>query len=212
MLQNGQKVRAVVRSPEKYADKFPKNPRLTVAKGDVTDPASVEEVIQGAQGAIFAASAATFWAPAAVDFQGVKNVAQAVAQDQRVVLVSSALVTPKNRFNPIRIILNNIKWCLMDYKFKGECALRESGKSFTIVRPGQLTNKAAGQHKLVTGQGDNMKPGAVARADVAAVCVAALTTKAADKITFELSTNKSEAAPAGQTSEIFDDLKQGLYQ
>lgn len=64
----------------------------------------------------------------------------------------------------------------------------------------------------VTGQGDNMKPGAVARADVAAVCVAALTTKAADKITFELSTNKSEAAPAGQTSEIFDDLKQGIYQ
>ena len=34
----------------------------------------------------------------------------------------------------------------------GECALRDSGKSFTIVRPGQLTNEAAGQHKLITGQ------------------------------------------------------------
>lgn len=36
MLQNGQKVRAVVRCPEKYADKFPKNPSLTVAKGGAT--------------------------------------------------------------------------------------------------------------------------------------------------------------------------------
>ena len=34
----------------------------------------------------------------------------------------------------------------------GECALRDSGKSFTIVRPGQLVNEAAGQHKLITGQ------------------------------------------------------------
>ena len=33
-----------------------------------------------------------------------------------VVLVSSALVTPKNRFSPIRLILNNIRWGLMDAK------------------------------------------------------------------------------------------------
>ncbi len=33
LLKNGHTVRAVVRSPEKYADKFPKDPRLTVAKG-----------------------------------------------------------------------------------------------------------------------------------------------------------------------------------
>ncbi len=34
----------------------------------------------------------------------------------------------------------------------GECALRDSGKSFTIVRPGHLVNEAGGQHKLVTGK------------------------------------------------------------
>ena len=83
--------------------------------------------------------------------QGVKNVAEAAEQDQHIVLVSSALVTPKNRsahvhtsvprcralckvpippiqsvlshmwcrFSPIRVILNNVKWSLMDNKYKG---------------------------------------------------------------------------------------------
>lgn len=36
LLQKGNSVRAVVRSPEKYKDKFPKNPLLTVAKGGAT--------------------------------------------------------------------------------------------------------------------------------------------------------------------------------
>lgn len=35
LLEKGNSVRAVVRSPEKYKDKFPKNPLLTVAKGGV---------------------------------------------------------------------------------------------------------------------------------------------------------------------------------
>jgi hypothetical protein len=49
--------------------------------------------------------------------QGVKNVAQiAKERGQHVVMVSSALVTPKNRFNPIRLLLNNIRWGLMDAK------------------------------------------------------------------------------------------------
>ncbi len=56
-----------------------------------------------------------------------------------------------------------------------------------------------------------MKPGAVSRADVAAVCVSALTIKAADKVTFELSTNKSEPS-AIPLSDIFNDLKQGVYE
>lgn len=64
---------------------------------------------------------------------------------------------------------------------------------------------------LVTGQGDNMKPGSVSRADVAAVMVAALTTDAADKITFELSSDKSEK-PSGPPSNIFTGLKQGIFE
>ena len=35
LIEKGNSVRAVVRSPGKYKDKFPKNPLLTVAKGGV---------------------------------------------------------------------------------------------------------------------------------------------------------------------------------
>ncbi|DBA85082.1 hypothetical protein WJX79_008042 [Trebouxia sp. C0005] len=212
MLSKGQRVRAVVRSPQKYADKFPKDPKLTIAQGDVTNLESVREVIKGAKGVIFAASGTTFWSAASVDFQGAKNVADAATQEQRVVLVSSALVSPKNRLNPIRIILNNFRWSLMDNKFKGECALRDSGKSFTVVRPGHLVNEPSGQHRLITGQGDGKLPGAVSRADVAAVCVAAITATAADKITFELGADKSQGAAQGPIADIFSGLKQGVYQ
>lgn len=212
MLSKGQRVRAVVRSPQKYADKFPKDPKLTITQGDVTNAESVKEVMKGAKGVIFAASGTTFWSAASVDFQGLKMVADAAIQDQRVVLVSSALVSPKNRLNPIRIILNNIRWSLMDNKFKGECALRDSGKSFTIVRPGHLLNELSGQHRLITGQGDSKVPGAVPRADVAAVCVAAITATAADKITFELGADNSQGAAQGPIADIFSSLKQGVYQ
>lgn len=54
-----------------------------------------------------------------------------------------------------------------------------------------------------------MKPGSVSRADVAAVCVAAVTAKAADKLTFELSSDKTAAA--GNVSAVFDGLEQNVY-
>ena len=57
-----------------------------------------------------------------------------------------------------------------------------------------------------------MKPGAVSRADVAAVCVAALTAPAADKVTLELSTDKASPAPAGSLLTLFDGLKQDLFE
>lgn len=43
----------------------------------------------------------------------------AARQGAHVVLVTSMLVTPKNRWNPIRLLLNNIRYGLMDSKFKG---------------------------------------------------------------------------------------------
>lgn len=55
----------------------------------------------------------------------------------------------------------------------GEEVLRKSGLPYTVVRPGGLTNDPAGQVELVVAQGDSSS-GRVARDDVAAVAVAAL--------------------------------------
>ena len=54
--------------------------------------------------------------------QGVERAAAAAKAQgaEHFVLVSSMLVTPKNRWHPIRLLLNNIRWSLMDEKFAGE--------------------------------------------------------------------------------------------
>jgi uncharacterized protein YbjT (DUF2867 family) len=57
------------------------------------------------------------------------------------------------RFHPVRILLNNIRWSLMDNKYASEQQLRQSGIPFTIVRPGGLNNTPAGQQQLQAGAG-----------------------------------------------------------
>lgn len=42
-----------------------------------------------------------------------------------------------HRFHPIRMILNNIRWGLMDAKFRGENLLREGSVPYTVIRPGE---------------------------------------------------------------------------
>ncbi len=44
--------------------------------------------------------------------------AAAAAGVKRVVLISSAFVSPHNYWAPVRLILNTIKWRLMDSKFE----------------------------------------------------------------------------------------------
>lgn len=115
------------------------------------------------------------------NLQGVANTVEAAKQAggvDRIVLVSSALVTPKNRcglhapqrkpqtglplvmrgaddggrWHPIRMLLNNIRWGLMDAKFRGENLLRAGGVPYTVVRPGGLTNDPPGQRELVASE------------------------------------------------------------
>ena len=83
----------------------------------------------------------------------------------------------------------------MDQKFKGEECLRGSGVPYTVVRPGGLKDEPAGLKKLIAAQGDTAS-GSVSRADVAAVCVAALSDAAARNVTMELVTEKAAAAAA----------------
>ena len=56
------------------------------------------------------------------------------------------------------------------------------------------------------GQGDNVA-GQVSRADVARVCVAALTDPSAKNVTLELSSKKGVPAPADQLKTLFKGLQ-----
>ena len=48
----------------------------------------------------------------------------------------------------MRLLLNNIRYGLMDQKLAGEEALRGSGIPYTVVRPGGLGRTEGGKAKL----------------------------------------------------------------
>lgn len=206
----GHSARAVVRDPSKYdaASTWPAG--VDVVQGDVTSPASLGRALAGADATIFAASAAKGALPATVDNDGVGAWAAAAkaAGVKSAVLVSSALVDPKNGWHPIRVLLNNMRpGKMMDQKWAGEAKLRASGVPYTIVRPGGLTDGAGGVSALIIAQGDNGSPGRVSRADVARVCVAACTSPAAAGVTLELAADgKKLAAEGPMLATLFDGL------
>lgn len=199
------KVVAVGRSAERLNSTFSADPNLSVVQGDVENIESLKSAFSGVGGVVNASSGKSYFSASKVDYQGSGNVATAAkaAGVEHVVMVSSALVTKQNRFHPIRILLNNIRWGLMDAKLKGEQLVRESGVPFTIVRPGGLTNEAGGKQQLVVAQGDLGSPGRVSRADVAAVCIAALQDPDADRKTFELSAKPAEGTMPDQLKGLF---------
>jgi uncharacterized protein YbjT (DUF2867 family) len=119
--------------------------------------------------------------PEAVDFGGVKNLADAAAKAgvSQFVLVSSSGVTHEDHF------LNKQFDNILNWKFKGEQALRVSGVPYTIVRPGGLVNTPANEFAVIFAQGD-ATGGRISREDVAQVCVAALQAPDALNKTFEV--------------------------
>jgi hypothetical protein len=56
------------------------------------------------------------------------------------------------RFHPIRMILNSVRWGLMDAKFRGENLLRGGSIPYTVIRPGGLTNDPPGQKEIVASE------------------------------------------------------------
>lgn len=196
---------AAVRNPTKYMDVFAplaaegKGATVVPLAADVTDKASVEAALKHAgktcKGVVFAASGTTYWSAASVDRDGVKNVAAAAAalpSKPRVVLVSSMLTHPDNRWHPIRLLLNNIRYNLMNEKYAGEEALRKGGPDgpdWCVIRPGGLVTAPAGSRGLVKADKDVTKEvgtGSLPRADVAAACVKALKDPRAKGHTFSI--------------------------
>ncbi|WP_193199708.1 CIA30 family protein [Nostoc sp. MG11] len=106
------------------------------------------------------------------------------------VLVSSAGVTRPGRpginldEEPPAVKLNDQLGGILTWKLKGEDSLRESGISYTIIRPCALTEEAGGK-ELIFEQGDNIR-GKISREDVAKICVQALKLANACNVTFEV--------------------------
>ncbi|HPF27779.1 MAG TPA: SDR family oxidoreductase [Steroidobacteraceae bacterium] len=177
-------IRALVRDVEKAKAQL--GDGIELVQADVRDAASLDRAMVGVTYIISALGSNTFNdptnSPEFVDYEGVRNLAQAakkagVAQFVQVssLGVSRAKEHPLNRFGRV-----------MEWKAKGEEALRASGVPYTLVRAGGLQDTPGGEAGIQVTQGDTVVTGQITRADVAMVCVKALHDPASRDKTFEI--------------------------
>jgi len=218
-------VRCIVRDPATIPEGLlpSGDDRVSIFKGDATKADSLVVPFSKADTVFFAAQGKNYDSMCMVDRDSLGVLAQ-VAKKQgvrRVVMISSMLVDPVNRFHFIRIILNSPILSgfyglfhfkgLMDLKFDGENLLRQSGQEYTIVRPGALCDGPLGAAKVLVAQTNSVITGGKksTRADVAAFCVmAAEHEKAANatvEIASDLTSKGSTTVPKGVLNGITPD-------
>jgi len=172
-VAQGYRVRALVRDEAKARMLF--GDRVQYVTGDVRQPRSLKRAVKGVTEVICTVGSNVQRdpenSPERVDYAGVKALAEAAkaAGVSQFILVSSMGVThPEHQLNAM---LDNI----LEWKLKGEEAVRATGIPYTIVRPGALTNEPGGQRGVRIMQGDPIDgEGSISRADVAAVLVSTI--------------------------------------
>ena len=204
----GTSVRAIVRNPDKYSGVF--DDAVDVRKGDVSDVGSLRTALEGTTHCLFAASAKRYFSAGAVDRDGAGAVA-AVCKELGVahlVVISSGLVAPSQRWHPIRILLNHFVWGLMDAKFAGEEIVRGSGQPYTIIRPGGLadTPMLCSTRPIIMAQNRSAavpeSERQISRSDVVAICLAAFDEAKARNATVEVGVAKVDDASAAAAAGI----------
>ncbi len=203
-LAKGYAVRALVR--DEYKARALLGERVRYFVGNVRDPGTLTAAFRDARYVISALGSNSRRdpenKPELIDYGGVKSLAEEATRAgvEHYVLVSSMGVTDPDH------ALNKLLDNLMSWKLRGEDALRATGLNYTIVRPGGLNNNPGGSAGLRFLQGDSRDvQGQVTRADLAAVCVAAVGRKDAFRKTFEL-INEGEPRPL-DWGRIFEGLR-----
>jgi nucleoside-diphosphate-sugar epimerase len=179
LAKKGKNVRPAVRDEKKGAAfKSLGSSMEGPVSADVTKLDTLAGAITGASAVIFAASASSKGGSAQqVDYMGVENVAKECVRlgIPRLIVISSGAITKPDSLG---FKITNLFGGIMDYKLKGENALRNvyscaEKSGFVIIRPGGLMdNFASGVGSIELNQGDTIS-GEVNRADVAECAVAA---------------------------------------
>lgn len=195
LLDQGAQVRVVSRRAGRAADLARRGAKLFEA--DVRSGEGLEGALSETRAVVFSVEPGTAGSgpdrPEATMFQGIVNVLSARGADvERFVLVSQIYVTRREHSM-------NQHGRLLDWRLRGEDAIRASGVPYTIARPSWLTERAGGAG-LRLEQGDR-GDGQVSRADVAAACLHALTEPAAVGKTFEMY-NEAGRAPETWTDRF----------
>ncbi len=169
LVDRGIPVRAFVRDRQAAQTTLPMGVELVT--GDLMNVESLKMAI-GDSTVLFSATGArpSFdpTGPYKVDYEGTKNLvdaSKAVGIEQFVMV--SSLCTSKF-FHPL-----NLFWLILVWKKQGEDYLRNSGLTYTIVRPGGLKNEDNADSIVMSSQ-DTLSEGSIPRTKVAQVCVEAV--------------------------------------
>lgn len=188
--EQGARVRVVSRTPEHGPAPLPRG--VEVYRADVRYTESLADALRDCAGIVFSVEPGTADSgpdsPESTVYDGVRNaLAAALEQGGRphFVLVSQIFVT--RREHPM-----NSYGRLLDWRLRGEDAVRGSGLPYTVVRPSWLTDDASVGARVRLEQEDRGY-GWVSRASVAQACVQALCTPQAVGRTFELYSEPGEA-------------------
>jgi len=187
------RVRGLTRDPEDARAKFGTD--YDWVEGDLQDPASVRNAMQGVTHVISAVGAVRPDGPGNpehVDYNGVINLIDAAvtANVQQFILVSSIGVT--QRFHLLNLTFGDVlKW-----KAASEGHLRDSGLEYTIVRPGGLRPGPRGVEGLTLEQGDKKGGSYIYIPDLAVLLAWLVDNPAAKSKTFEVLSDRT-AEPLG---------------
>ncbi len=162
-------VRALVRDKTKARDILPTDVELVI--GDVLKPETVTAAIADCNVLICATGASPgldFTQPYKVDYEGTKNLVDIAKENniEHFVIVSSLCVS--KFFHPL-----NLFWLVLWWKKQAENYIKESGLTYTIVRPGGLKSEDNNDN-IVMSAADTLFDGSIPRQKVARVCVEAL--------------------------------------
>jgi uncharacterized protein YbjT (DUF2867 family) len=162
-------VRALVRDATQARTVLP--PSVELVTGDVLDPKSLAAAMAGCTVLLCATGARPSldpFGPYQVDCEGTKNLVNVAKTNgiEHFVLVSSLCVS--QFFHPL-----NLFWLVLFWKKQAEEYLQKSGLTFTIVRPGGLTNEDIADN-LVVAKADTLFEGRIPRTKVAQVAVESL--------------------------------------
>jgi uncharacterized protein YbjT (DUF2867 family) len=162
-------VRALVRDEAIAKTILPSGPEIVV--GDVLKPDSLQQALRDCTVVICATGAKPSFDPTGpykVDFEGTKNLVNAAKQQgiEHFVLVTSLCTS--QFFHPL-----NLFWLILVWKQQAEQYLKNSGLTYTIVRPGGLKNEDDDRGVLIR-PADTLFDGSIPRTKVAQVCVEAL--------------------------------------
>jgi putative NADH-flavin reductase len=169
-LEQGHHLTALVRNPDHI--KIP-HPNLNVVRGNVLDLDKVQEVVKGQDAVLSALGHKRFFIKTTILSRGTKNIVEAMQKHDvsRFICITSLGINDSRFKLGLYYTLFVIPFIVFFYfldKSKQEKLIRNSGLSWTIIRPGQLTNgKKRGLYKHGPNLGNYIITKTISRADVA---------------------------------------------